>query len=988
MNNKIICPQCGSEKNTFLTFKQQYICEQCMTCFYAPKEKKRLRIFISYGHDEYADFARILKDELKRRGHEVWFDEERLKAGETWEYSIETGLEWASEDKDLGRIVLIMTPYAVRRPNGYCLNEIAKALDCGLSIIPVMLIWTTPPLSIYRLQWLDSRRSWAKGQLNEEYLSMDFERICRVLEENSLDKEGVMYDLCKELNPLDFNADLVFNQTWFTGRQWVFDYIHQWLSNEHASRLLCITGKPGIGKTAIATHLLQKFPNIVAYHLCRRNNNAKASPLRAICTIAYQLSSQIPTYKDILSTIHIRKEIDQCNETALFDRLIVQPLSHIQAPQEVLIILIDGLDEASVNRKNSIANFIASEFDRLPEWLRIIVTTRPNDEVIVPLQAFRPWTLQSASAMNQQDINAYLDLRLEKFKDNASYKRVKEIIRRNAQGIFLYAAMICDEILKGKLEFDAPGKFPENMSKYYYSSFEERFKDIEMYRSQIRPALQLVMAACEPLTKEQVATFLKWDIDAVNDWLIWMGSLLLIDADGKITPFHASLFDWLSNEQESGKAHFYADKNKGHHRFCQADINDNIQKEYLLKYLPVHLAMDNDKEGFIKIFTDNNFVEKRKAHFSKCNFIKIYLDDLSFFSEIFEKQALYPIYDNDTFRQVIEQYGNYMFDKEYYVRLKELNFSEYLESKNPAALPESFRITLISYYYIIHRIDKAIEFDINILESFSIEQEDQPKLTSYASAFNIIGVCFRIAGKFEKAYQYIPQAIRIHQARKNLMAESIVEANLARVHEMDLDFQTSRKILEHGVSLIDQLQFNPNNHDEVFYLIHVHNGSTYILSELYLNINEPDQALKYLDIIRDLYTSPEYFDRYWTRYLYTMAIYHLLKGNNQEADQYLKESEEIGQNNNKVAATRAIWFWVEGVKSNNQDLLHEAKNKCIAIMDRFRDNYLLENYAEMIALYRRICESLSIDFTPDNDIDMNRFNKWINHKYDWFGKML
>ena len=84
MNNKIICPQCGSEKNTFLTFKQQYICEQCMTCFYAPKEKKRLRIFISYGHDEYADFARILPDELKRRGHEVWFDEARLKAGETW----------------------------------------------------------------------------------------------------------------------------------------------------------------------------------------------------------------------------------------------------------------------------------------------------------------------------------------------------------------------------------------------------------------------------------------------------------------------------------------------------------------------------------------------------------------------------------------------------------------------------------------------------------------------------------------------------------------------------------------------------------------------------------------------------------------------------------------------------------------------------------------------------------------------------------------
>ena len=118
-----------------------------MKCTSYDKSKK-LRIFVSYGHDEYFAFARNVANELLLQGHEVWFDEDRLKPGCDWERYIEDGLDWVAEDTDRGRILLIMTPHSVRRPNGYCLNEIAKALDNMLTIIPVMLVWTTPPLSI------------------------------------------------------------------------------------------------------------------------------------------------------------------------------------------------------------------------------------------------------------------------------------------------------------------------------------------------------------------------------------------------------------------------------------------------------------------------------------------------------------------------------------------------------------------------------------------------------------------------------------------------------------------------------------------------------------------------------------------------------------------------------------------------------------------------------------------------------------------------
>lgn len=116
-----------------------------------------MRIFLSYGHDEHADLAIQLKRDLEGRGHNVWFDLDRLKSGEDWEAYIEDGLNWVSSVPGEGRFVLLMTPYSVRRPNGYCLNEISRALQRQLAVIPLMVVRCESLLSICRLQWLDMR---------------------------------------------------------------------------------------------------------------------------------------------------------------------------------------------------------------------------------------------------------------------------------------------------------------------------------------------------------------------------------------------------------------------------------------------------------------------------------------------------------------------------------------------------------------------------------------------------------------------------------------------------------------------------------------------------------------------------------------------------------------------------------------------------------------------------------------------------------------
>jgi hypothetical protein len=70
-------------------------------------EKLPLRIFISYGHDEYAELAERIKNDLEQRVHEAWFDRDRIKPGKDFEVYIEDGLKWLTEDKSRARLLYL-----------------------------------------------------------------------------------------------------------------------------------------------------------------------------------------------------------------------------------------------------------------------------------------------------------------------------------------------------------------------------------------------------------------------------------------------------------------------------------------------------------------------------------------------------------------------------------------------------------------------------------------------------------------------------------------------------------------------------------------------------------------------------------------------------------------------------------------------------------------------------------------------------------------
>ena len=56
--------------------------------------KQTYQAFLSYARENEAEAMRIYKG-LRKRGVEVWFDQERLSAGDTWKSEIEKQLQGA-----------------------------------------------------------------------------------------------------------------------------------------------------------------------------------------------------------------------------------------------------------------------------------------------------------------------------------------------------------------------------------------------------------------------------------------------------------------------------------------------------------------------------------------------------------------------------------------------------------------------------------------------------------------------------------------------------------------------------------------------------------------------------------------------------------------------------------------------------------------------------------------------------------------------------
>jgi hypothetical protein len=110
---------------------------------------------------------------------------------------------------------------------------------------------------------------------------------------------------------LDFDFYIHERAQGFSGRNWVFERIDEWLAHNGGSRFLLFTGEPGSGKTAIAARLAQfsagstspppNCPKLAAgclnaLHFCVARAGNWVDPISFARSISLQLAQSNPLF--------------------------------------------------------------------------------------------------------------------------------------------------------------------------------------------------------------------------------------------------------------------------------------------------------------------------------------------------------------------------------------------------------------------------------------------------------------------------------------------------------------------------------------------------------------------------------------------------------------------------------------------------------------------------------------------------------------------
>jgi len=227
------------------------------------------------------------------------------------------------------------------------------------------------------------------------------------------------------------------------------------------------------------------------------------------------------------------------------------------------VLVIDALDEAASDDTSTtpLVNLVAEHFSRLPGWLGVVVTTRPEPAITRRLSRLQPLVLDPARPENRSDLLEYIVHRLNNIGHTQSAEKAVAEIDRASQGNFLYAKVALDGITLGVFSLEQANDLPEGLTGIYLSFFERQFRNVESFKARQRPLLELVLAAHEPLPLVLARRCLGWDDYERDEAVEPLGSLFPTQG-ATIAAFHQSVADWAMDSRRAGAFRISRDKGR------------------------------------------------------------------------------------------------------------------------------------------------------------------------------------------------------------------------------------------------------------------------------------------------------------------------------------------------------------------------------------------------------------------------------------------
>ena len=396
-------------------------------------------------------------------------------------------------------------------------------------------------------------------------------------------------------------------------REWVLNKTQYWLDDRSSQyRVMVISANAGMGKSVIAAVIckrMQQAGRLSGSHFCQHNNVRYRNPQLMLQSLACHLSHALPEYKQALVeqlSRNLGGDLNNMGVEELFALLFKEPLSAVGDPGRNMLMVIDGLDESEYQGRNELLDVIATQFCKLPSWIRFLVTTRPTVNISGKLQRLKPFELRSIDEKNLEDIRTLFRKKLQHDTITENVDALVEKLVLKSEGLMLYAHFLILYIQEDASVMDQiilDGSLPLGISSVYHSYFKrlesELIKELDIKEERFLNLLCAITASREPLPIDFVSKVL---VPSRNSPLakrkvlktIGIVSSLLPIRDGCLHAIHKSVKDWLTDTSCYGEHEFIVDENEGHHvlaDLCTGELDD-------LKRRGVHNAQFSATEKY------------------------------------------------------------------------------------------------------------------------------------------------------------------------------------------------------------------------------------------------------------------------------------------------------------------------------------------------------------------------------------------------------
>ena len=824
-------------------------------------------VFISYGHNMYDDIVKKLANSIRDLGYNAFFDVDYLHKGD-WEETIDNHIKGSKY------FIFMISSKSVSR-NGYCLNELCRALESGSFIIPILLDDSLAPLSINKYQRLDLAKGIKPdGQIDDFIYNDVLDKIKGILSGNLeygyTDGEAMIKSTLK---PISSKDELYRHYQTFKGRKKAFLEFEEFMNSDN--NIWWLPSDPGTGKTAFSTMLAWNYPQLVGgIHLCKFNNSDRIDPKKIFSTLAFQLSNFLPEYKEKLLELNELDKLFEKNAERIFEYLFIEPLCNIN-PNKNIALIIDALDEASFRGDNEVCAILqrAKLKNIIPSWLKFILTSRREPEVVNYLSYI-------STISTQFEINTIDDIKeyyLDRFPDLDDERL--EILLNKSEGSFLYATEITKQIKNKTLSLNDINLFPPGIYGFFNDCFNRIFESGVISFDEAKPVLEFLCIFTEVVTEEFLQEILNADEYEIRRVVSSISGLFKVSNNG-IEPIHKSLIDWLSSKENVAQK-YYVSRKSGFKRLYDylKVIYDKKRYNniYLIKHFGKSLIELNKTDELEEMLNNYRFLAVRNKNLHFDTGLKEYLIEISKFDDP------YAIFCGDTFIRLFEENRRLLYNSGMFFDLKKLGLTDALDD-NAGTLSLEGEIGIAFYYYIVEEFDKAIKQCKSLINN-NDEIKDKPSLL--AEVYNVKGLSERKLVEFDDAIESFNNGII--NANMAINDEEYDNSDpefelsmsyliLGKIYTNLLDFNKANECLDKAVEVlkirIDSLDDGDDKTAKLLFLAEEYRVYAYscIWEE---DFNKAEALLNECDEIYKNNKSST--DRYFLRYQYSSCLLNIMK---------------------------------------------------------------------------------------------------------------